>query len=50
MGYDGRSVLRAAGAAKDTSVRDIHLLLADKYAELTKRESVLEPFWNVRAA
>jgi hypothetical protein len=39
-----------AQAAKDTSVRDIHLLLADKYAELTKRESVLEPFWNVRAA
>jgi hypothetical protein len=24
--------------------------LAHKYAELTKRESVLEPFWNVRAA
>jgi hypothetical protein len=38
-----------AQAAKDSTARNIHLLLADKYAELTKQHSVLEPF-DVRAA
>jgi hypothetical protein len=39
-----------AQSAKDASVRNIHLLLADKYAELIKQQSVLEPFGIVRAA